>query len=99
MRKRWFWAISGVGVLAVGVLAVATREREPVYGGRKLSEWAEMYMYGLRRDASNDTQQAVRAIREIGTNAIPYLEKWRHYDDPQWERSARWQFNSLIDEV
>ena len=33
MRKRWVWVIFAVVVLAVGVLAVATREREPEYGG------------------------------------------------------------------
>jgi len=92
MRKRWFCVILGVGVLAVGVLAVVTREREPVYGGRKLSEWAEMYSEGLdRTNGENQTRQAAEAIREIGTNAIPYLAKWKSYSLPAWQTAVEQQ--------
>jgi hypothetical protein len=41
MRKRWFRVVFAMVVLAVVILAVATREREPEYGGKKLSAWVE----------------------------------------------------------
>jgi len=70
MRKRWIYLLLlTVGVL-VGVLAVIfSGEREPEYGGRKLSEWVQK----LPSNAAPDGDSAAeKAIRQIGTNSLPY---------------------------
>jgi len=100
MRKRWVWVILGAGVLAVGVLAVVTREREPVYGGRKLSEWAKMYSESLYLpNGTNQTRQAAEAIREIGTNAIPYLAKWKAYSPSAWQIALDQQIDRIAPSI
>jgi hypothetical protein len=83
MRKRWFWVILGAGVLAVGVLVVVTREREPVYGGRKLSEWVDLIWQPVPKGISDERTYQIRrfnetpvAIRAMGTNALPFLVTW-----------------------
>src|SRR5439155_24118875 len=53
-RKRWIYLIGAVGV-AAGVLAVVfAPEREPEYGGKKLSEWVDHYFRELNAPASVD---------------------------------------------
>jgi hypothetical protein len=103
IRKRWFWVIFAVGVLAVGVLAVATREWEPEYGGKKLSEWVLTRPWW--------SQEARVAIRQIGAEAVPYLVKWMRYEPAAWKRKLfsavnpmikrlkpSWQFNDVRQE-
>src|SRR5580765_1343386 len=87
MRKRRVYL--GLVILAVAgvvglIVAGAVRERdsaEPVYKGRKLSEWVmelppEPTTYGR--------SEAEVALREIGTNALPYLLKWISYEPAPW---------------
>ena len=58
MRKRGVYLIL-LGVLLFGlVVVVCSREREPEYGGKRLSEWII-----LPEDVGE------KAIRQIGTNA------------------------------
>src|SRR5256885_15128646 len=57
------------------------REREPQYKGRSLTGW-------LRRYESKDGEAAA-AVRQIGTNAIPFLLKWMCYEPGQWR--IRWR--------
>ena len=77
MHKRRVYLILGVvGVVLAGVLvAVFSREREPEDGGKRLSEWVEM----------SPDKGAETAIRQIGTNALPYLLKWILYETPSWK--------------
>src|SRR5437899_940581 len=65
-------AIASVVLLAVVAFAAffALRPREPVYQGKRLSEWlADLNCAG--RGQIN--QEAENAIRQIGTNALPFL--------------------------
>ncbi len=59
------------GVLALGLFSWGwLRAREPVYQGRRLSSWLEE----LERSwPGKDSEQSAQAIREIGTDALPYL--------------------------
>jgi HEAT repeat protein len=65
-------------IIAALILAVA-RSREPVYNGKKLSEWLQILTPDPEK-ASNpkDREEAEFAIRQIGTNALPVLLKMLH---------------------
>src|SRR6266566_2390924 len=80
MRKRGVYLI--LGVLAVGGVLVAVfarREREPAYGGKRLSEWVETFT-----DTESEAK-AVEVMRVFGTNSLPYLVKWISYEPPTWK--------------
>ena len=74
-RKRVI--LLACGVLALGLLWQVLRDREPSYQGRTLSEWVEQvgpaYLW-------NDSDEEVKAVRAIGTNAIPTILKWIRYE-------------------
>ena len=82
MHKRRVYLILGVvGLVLVGVLAaVFSREREPEYGGKRLSEWVD------ELTGSHDGGIALEAVRRIGTNSLPLLVKWMMYETPVWKR-------------
>jgi len=80
-QRRVYLILLVVGVVLAGVLAVVfRREREPDYGGKKLSEWLEGY-----GNPSGSTFETDYMIRQIGTNAIPYLLKWMRYETAPWK--------------
>jgi len=87
MRKRRVYAVVvGVAVL-VGLMVLGFgREREPEYGGKKLSEWVVSRPWWLRTGPVDElTEPAQAAIRQIGSNAIPYLLRWMRYERPPWK--------------
>ena len=47
---------------------------EPKYQGKRLGQWVELYE-NARADSAEENQ-AVQALKAIGSNAIPYLVKW-----------------------
>jgi len=69
-----------LGLLWCGI----TREREPRYDGRSLSEWLDLYSFSMRK--SVPSQEAADAVRHIGTNALPSLVTWvqEAQDMPPW---------------
>src|SRR5207244_4134500 len=73
MNKSRIIASAIVSVIVAGIAFFAFRSREPVYQGRPLSAWLEDLDYGrpsFRREAVG---QAEAAVRQIGTNAVPFL--------------------------
>jgi hypothetical protein len=84
-RRKILLLLAGL-VLAFGVYMLFIRESEPSYKGKPLSFWVE----GLnpspartnRADRSPGVPEAPEAIRQIGSNAIPYLLKWIQYEGP-----------------
>ena len=83
MHKRGVYLILVVLVVA-GVLVVVSRsrEREPVYGGKRLSEWVEVL--GLQNH-DGGYEAAEDAVRHLGTKAVPGLLKWLRYETPVWK--------------
>ena len=80
-------------VLAVAVVLLWPREREPYYQGKPLSEWIEMTASGSGYWSEVGTQspeaaRAAQALRQMGTNALPCLLKWVRYERPPWKDSA-----------
>jgi hypothetical protein len=78
MMKRMRLIIILVIILLGSLLALYLhQDREPSYQGRKLSEWLEDHSYQQRR-TKQDTALLIactNAVRQIGTNAIPFLLK------------------------
>ncbi len=61
---------------ALGLLAwvlFPRAEPEPVYQGKRLSEWLALYTPATNRYAYPPSQAADEAVRSIGTNGIPTL--------------------------
>jgi len=110
MRRRGVYLILVVLVVtAVLVVVFARREREPEYGGKKLSEWVRDYgaprwiwitngihVYATPNDSSN---QASQSIRGIGSNAIPLLVKWMRYDQAKWKAKAFADLNPWLKRI
>jgi hypothetical protein len=85
MRPRRLWLIFiGVLVLVALVVVVTWPDREPKYQGRSLSEWVAGY--DIRHPRHGKIERD-RAIRQFGTNALPYLLKWIQYQRPPWKNA------------
>jgi hypothetical protein len=85
MRKRVRIAVALLLVAIAGVIIRETlREREPVYQGKRLSVWLDQYAANHGAGGNRELEgQAEAAIRQIGTNAIPfYLELIATKDSP-----------------
>ena len=79
-RRKLFAGIVAL-VAAVALVAFLSREREPVYGGKTLSQWVILLPRGpwpMKNDAT-----AEDAIVHIGPPALPYLTKWIQYREPR----------------
>jgi hypothetical protein len=75
VRRRVFRIVlTGAVVVAAFVLVWPRGEREPVYQGKKLSEWTR----GVWRLATDEPGflERKQAVLQIGTNALPFLVKW-----------------------
>lgn len=64
-------------LILIAVVLAATRSKEPAYGGKRLGEW----LGSVPSTSELTRQQFETAIREIGTNSIPYLRKMLAAED------------------
>src|SRR5260221_13025832 len=103
MRKRRVYLILlFVGVVLAGVLvAVFRRDREPEYGGKRLSEWVERYGPPEQWHSSNGLtapwfSNVNQAIGHIGTNAVPYLLGWVLYEQPAWKWQMHYRLGAIL---
>src|SRR5438552_346415 len=73
-----------VGLMGAGLVVALRPSGEPVYGGKRLSEWVLRYARGMY--VSNRRQfERGDPIGQIGTSAIPYLLQWIEYEPPAWK--------------
>ena len=70
IKRRRVGLFVVLGLVAVAIGFFALRPREPVYQGKRLSEWLADFN---RAGRGQIDQAAERAIRQIGTNALPFL--------------------------
>src|SRR5262249_7124765 len=70
--------------VAVVLLLMFWREREPQYKGRSLTRWVEVLAGGYANDPDYSLRDAEEAIRAIGTNGIPFYLKWFQYKERPW---------------
>jgi hypothetical protein len=69
-----------------GIVALARYDPQPRHRGRPLSEWLHDAF------AASSTPEDIhpeQAVREIGTNAIPWFVNWINYERGSWQRTAR----------
>ena len=95
--RRFLWILLGCGfAAAIAVLAVG-RDNGPRVRGRSLKGWVDRYFaaYNMNED-SPEAREAADAIREIGTNAIPYLLKWVVHENPAWGRKGLNSLGQLV---
>jgi hypothetical protein len=84
-RRRLFIIISAsIAAVILGFLLWPS-EREPEYQGVKLSVWLDRYENGNIREIG----AAFKAIRDIGTNSLPFLLNWIQHETPAWKIHAR----------
>jgi hypothetical protein len=77
MRKRTkvLLLVGALGALAA-LTATITRPSEPQYNGYPLSYW----VYSAHSTDNLERQQAVEAITNLGTNALPFLISYLRYE-------------------
>ncbi|HMP84713.1 MAG TPA: HEAT repeat domain-containing protein [Verrucomicrobiota bacterium] len=85
IAKRRIITISVV-MVAVSLFAysILFEKPEPRYAGKNLSEWLALYQWPERNGGV--ITEAEVAVREIGTNALPFLCEWLRYELPPWRR-------------
>lgn len=89
MRHKSLYLLT-IALVIGGVLVCRRPLPEPIYGGKKLSEWALIYyeedsaLTSFSGGPPEVKEEAAKAIRHIGTNAIPYLLEWMKYEQPFW---------------
>jgi hypothetical protein len=96
VKRRWKIVIAAVAIIAVvATIALTTRDSEPEYKGRTLSEWAsELNQFGLQRvqAGDNDLETIIAsppaaALREMTPQILPILIRWISYEkSPRRER-------------
>ena len=83
MRRRLLIGLV-LALLGLGaVVVLVTKPAEPSHQGKPLSFWLEEIGYN-QPETSRD--EARKAIRAIGTNAIPWLIADLRLDEPRWKR-------------
>jgi len=92
MRKRRIYLallILAVAGLVGLIVAGAFREREPEYGGKKLSEWLQPTIVTSNSLGERVVfwmpEDSMRAIPRMGTSTVPFLLKWIEYEPPAWK--------------
>ncbi len=88
-----------VAVVVGLILAGAFREREPEYGGKRLSEWVVRHSRALNANSVRDKLEAAEALSHIGTNAIPFLLRWIRYEQPSWKTHLYRSIHPIIKRV
>jgi hypothetical protein len=81
-RQKWFLLLGGV-VVAIALMALVTQDREPSYQGRSLSNWIASYDPSNLEIDSTTNQVIAAAMRQFGTNALPFLLQWLRYETPR----------------
>jgi hypothetical protein len=71
-----------VAAIAPALVFCWMRFTEPVYQGKRISEWLDNW-------AANNQNSAVSAISAIGTNALPYVIRNVARNDSKFERKYR----------
>jgi hypothetical protein len=94
MRRRKMM-IGFLALVACGILVVAfwPEKPEPVYDGRKLSEWLRI----VATSRNGWSEEHTKAIDALGTNSIPFLLEWLAYE-PGLPKKAQFKLAEISPE-
>jgi hypothetical protein len=85
LRKKWRLGLVAVLALAaIGLFLYASRTNEPSFQGRKLGEWLADIE---NTHDDSEAEPARNAVRQIGTNAIPYLLRMMRAEDSKLKQT------------
>jgi len=100
-KRRIYLALVGLGIVIGGIVVLSRPEREPEYGGKKLSEWilGRPWMVHYGGASIPLTEEARAAIQAIGAEAIPYLAEWMRDEPAAWKRKLYSARNPIIRRV
>ena len=88
-RRRFVFGAVLTAVLALAVCFVLY-SREPEFEGKKLSHWLRQ-LEAAQEIESTEWQTSARALRQMGTNTLPFLLGPLQTSDPQWKaQSVEW---------
>src|SRR5947209_20051829 len=76
LRKRRVYLILAVVVLAGVLVAVFRREREPEDGGKRLSEWVEVYSADSKIGRAWGRERGEEAFRDVAIKWIESGDRW-----------------------
>jgi hypothetical protein len=88
-------------LLAIGLSALWTAQREPEYGGRSLSEWATLYQKSFSLHDPVTQKQALDAAHQTRNQLVPYAVGLVKRPPPWWrtalvQKSINSGFNNRI---
>lgn len=86
-RRRIWWILAAAVVLSAIATVFWPREKEPVYQGKKLSEWLREYDSQFTPSDAARSARAANALQHMGSNAVPWLVRWICYE-PAWPQKA-----------
>jgi peptidoglycan/xylan/chitin deacetylase (PgdA/CDA1 family) len=81
-----FVFVLGVALVALSFYASRPRAPDPVYEGKRLSEWLDRV---YAHNDQTEVDEAAAAIRHIGTNAVPFLLQELQAEAPFWVRTIQ----------
>jgi len=84
MWRRHIAILAILASVIIGFVLIELQLKEPGYGGRKLSAW----LADLDLESGRSSEEAVYAIRAMGTNAFQMLGSMIRSTDPWWKRNA-----------
>ncbi len=94
--RKWAWSLTVVAILtSSGFVVYRQFSLEPSSHGKRLSTW----VLKTPLDAANTTNMdAVVALRDIGTNAVPYLLALLKYRN-SWLATRLWQASDRVPSI
>jgi HEAT repeat protein len=90
MRLRYRIGFVGLLVVVASALLWAGRSREPSYQGKRLSQWMDVLAHSSDAPDNPPRKQATKAIRHIGTNALPFLLAEMKYKESPFDKALFW---------
>jgi hypothetical protein len=83
-RRRILWVALACALVVLVAALLWPREREPVYHGKSLTQWLQRIQ---THNVETEDYEALEAVRQIGTNALPCLVRWISYHGPpRWKQ-------------
>lgn len=77
--KRRKWVVITTIVAGIALVLWLSRDSEPTYGGKSLSQWCDFHAKALSLTAAYNVENRA-ALAQFGTNALPFLLEWIRYE-------------------